>query len=260
MGYAKCLMVPGTKAPPEKGLFPIKIMGELRSFLKRTADRIEHVDHSIEIAAAAKSALAPLGCVRKGRSRTWIDDHGWWVGVIEFQPSGWSKGSYLNVAASYLWKPAPTESSLSFDALVGQRPWRDATEGESFAHKATELASIARESLAELRRHHRSITSTADWLRSQENKEAVWRDYHLGIAFGLSQQVEIAKHHFRLGIDHSSKIEWVAMPGRECRKYESIVENREAFLATVLERIQATRIALKLPAVDLSTSFPLIND
>ena len=55
--------------------------------------------HNRIIARAAKRRLEPLGCLQKGRSRTWIDDHGWWIGVVEFQPSGWSKGSYLNVGA-----------------------------------------------------------------------------------------------------------------------------------------------------------------
>ena len=219
-------------------------------FQKTDARGSMQVDHNAEIAAAAKSLLAPLGCVRKGRSRTWLDDHGWWVAVVEFQPSGWSKGSYLNVAASYLWKPALTESVLSFDARMDPRPWRDAVEGESFAGKAKELASIARESLARLRAHHRSIALAADWLHSQRIEGTLWQDYHLGIAFGLSQRVEMAQHHFRVAIEHSSEIEWVATLGRECAAYASLVEDREAFRAAVLKRIQAARVALKLPTVD----------
>src|SRR6202000_1719294 len=38
----------------------------------------------------------PLGLERRGRSRTWIDDQRWYAIVVEFQPSGFSKGSYLN--------------------------------------------------------------------------------------------------------------------------------------------------------------------
>jgi hypothetical protein len=53
----------------------------------------EATDHNKEIALAAKRVLAPLGCVRKGRSRIWLDDHGWWIGVIEFQPGRWSKAA-----------------------------------------------------------------------------------------------------------------------------------------------------------------------
>jgi hypothetical protein len=55
------------------------------------------------IAAEAKRALLPLGVVRKGRSRSWIDDHGWWLINIEFQPSSHRKGCYLNVGEQHLW-------------------------------------------------------------------------------------------------------------------------------------------------------------
>src|SRR5689334_1392764 len=109
------------------------------------------MDHNAEIAAAAKAVLAPMGFRRKGRSRIWLDDHGWWVGVVEFQPSGWSRGSYLNVAASYLWKPAFAQSDWSFDAIVGARPWQEAIQSESFMGKAMALASIARDGLTSLR-------------------------------------------------------------------------------------------------------------
>ena len=43
--------------------------------------------------------------VRKGQSRLWLDDNGWWMAIAEFQPSQWSKGTYLNVAVSWQWYP-----------------------------------------------------------------------------------------------------------------------------------------------------------
>src|SRR5436309_1568598 len=59
--------------------------------------------HTKLLTAAARSVLRPLGLQQRGRSRLWLDDHGWWVVVVEFQPSGWSIGSYLNVGAMWLW-------------------------------------------------------------------------------------------------------------------------------------------------------------
>lgn len=42
------------------------------------------------LADAGKAHLAPIGCRRIGRSRTWISDHGYWLIVVEFQPSGFA--------------------------------------------------------------------------------------------------------------------------------------------------------------------------
>src|SRR5262249_16802956 len=68
--------------------------------------------HSTLITRSARSMLRPLGLMQKGRSRTWLDDHGWWLCVVEFQPSAWSRGSYLNVGCCWLWQ---VKGYLSFD-------------------------------------------------------------------------------------------------------------------------------------------------
>jgi hypothetical protein len=64
------------------------------------------------LSEAARRHLRRLGVVQKGRSRTWLDDNGWFVTVVEFQPSGFGKGSYLNVGAHFLWS---WNDFLSFD-------------------------------------------------------------------------------------------------------------------------------------------------
>ena len=59
--------------------------------------------HNKIINQTAKEILSPHGIFQKGKSRLWIDDNGWFLTIIEFQPSGWSKGSYLNVGLHFLW-------------------------------------------------------------------------------------------------------------------------------------------------------------
>lgn len=69
-------------------------------------------DHNKLITKAAREILKPAGLFQKGTSRTWIDDNGWFLTVVEFQPSGWETGSYLNVAVNFLWD---IKDHLSFD-------------------------------------------------------------------------------------------------------------------------------------------------
>lgn len=56
------------------------------------------------IIRAARDVLKPMGLFQKGTSRIWIDDNGWFLILVEFQPSSWSQGAYLNVAISFLWE------------------------------------------------------------------------------------------------------------------------------------------------------------
>jgi hypothetical protein len=97
-----------------------------------------------------------------------------------------------------------------------------------------ELATIAPESLVALREHNRSVVDTAKWLRSLELEGAVWPNYHTAMAFGFSGEVEIAQRHFRLAVEPASDDEWIPFR-QECLKYAALVEDRNAFRASVLE-------------------------
>ena len=93
-----------------------------------------------------------MGLTQKGRSRTWVDDHGWWVIVVEFQPLGYSVGSYLNVGACWLWQPRSEDASLHFDE--GHRVQHSFTAFESeqqFLAAATGLAETASQEVLALR-------------------------------------------------------------------------------------------------------------
>ncbi|WP_352820518.1 DUF4304 domain-containing protein [Mesorhizobium sp. M0898] len=70
-------------------------------------------EHGRIIASQAKIVLKPAGFQRKGKSRIWIADRGFWLSVVEFQPSSWSKGTYLNVAVHWLWGSLPETVVLS---------------------------------------------------------------------------------------------------------------------------------------------------
>src|SRR5580704_17320870 len=90
-------------------------------------------DHNNLIAEVAKQTLLPAGLKRKGKSRLYYDDNGWWCTIIEFQPSGFSKGSYLNVGVSWLLY----EKDWSFN--VGSQ--EGSNRGFSSAQKESEFAN-----------------------------------------------------------------------------------------------------------------------
>ncbi|MBI1361335.1 MAG: hypothetical protein GC155_13745 [Alphaproteobacteria bacterium] len=113
-------------------------------------------DHSKIIAQAAKAALGPIGFVRQGRSRLWLSDHGFWMRVVQFVPGRWSRDSYLQVAAHWLWTPMnflsldymPSYNVRSFISVEDPTPFRQLAEEQAAqaadvsARLATELNSI----------------------------------------------------------------------------------------------------------------------
>ena len=59
--------------------------------------------HSKIINQVCREVLIPLGVFQKGASRLYLDDNDYFFTVIEFQPSTWSKGTYLNIGLTFLW-------------------------------------------------------------------------------------------------------------------------------------------------------------
>ncbi len=210
-------------------------------------------DHNRDIATAARATLRPIGCVQKGRSRTWLDDRGWWIAVVEFQPSGWSKGSYLNVAACFLWSE---KDYLSFDDPAGDRPWLDAIEGQPFVDKANILASQARDAVLELRRRHATIASCGAWLSSRPQLENHGH-FHAAVALGLSGNPTAAGRHFKAAADLRTDTPWCLELSRTCARLADIVSNRSVFVDTVSDTIQRTRRLLRLPEIEDLGSYGL---
>ena len=80
------------------------------------------VDHNKLIKQAVNASLKPHGLFQKGSSRVWIEDNGWYLTVVEFQPSAWDKGTYLNVSVHFLWDE---KDYLSYDYYAGLSPRLD---------------------------------------------------------------------------------------------------------------------------------------
>ena len=144
--------------------------------------------HDALIATAAKAVLGPLGFRRKGRSRVWIGDHSWWLNVVEFQPSGWQRGSYLNVAAHWLWSDT---GYLSFDhggridgfaAYEADAQFAEAAAGLAdkavMAARALDEAITSPEALAVVLRASDAVARPAS--------KGSWPGYHLAVAEALS--------------------------------------------------------------------------
>ena len=150
-------------------------------------------DHIRLISAAAKSALAPLGCTQKGRSRTWLDDHAWWVGVIEFQPSAWSRGSYLNVGACWLWYE---KDYFSFDDGSRVESFQEFESVEQFAQSARILAERAKDEVLKLRQRFSSLRVTLKHLCNTTTND-IWSNYHAGVCAALVGDVRTANERLR---------------------------------------------------------------
>jgi hypothetical protein len=202
--------------------------------------------HNRQIARAAREVLRPIGCFQKGRSRVWLDDHGWWVGVIEFQPSSWSKGSYLNVGACWLWTP---KNFLSFDAGYRVDGFEEYKGDAQFENAASELADRAKTEVLALRERFPSFLAVAKWIVANGLRPIdIWPHFHFGIACGLDGDVETAQAALQTIVSMQERdVDWVRELKGWAENLLLLIEDQAAFRAAVEANIAKARMLLKLP-------------
>lgn len=195
-------------------------------------------EHDRILAEAAKRALAPIGFKRKGRSRLWFADRGHWMSLVEFQPSPWSKGSYLNVSPHWLWGLTDT---LSFDRQVFEvRSFIEFDDAATFASLADEQAATAVRTSLELFEIYKDLPLTAQVLLDDQKGPPAggWVGFNAGMASGLAGEYDVARRQLQATLQSFADwsgtfdatlvelIEATAEPSRFRRLAEQLITDR----------------------------------
>jgi hypothetical protein len=202
-------------------------------------------DHNQLIARAAKTALAPVGCKQKGRSRIWFADHGWWLAVIEFQPSSWEKGSYLNAAAMWLWN---AKSHWSFDEGGRVEAFRAFRNEEQFSEAAEHLVASAAAEVASLKERFPSIEAVAAYLERKQ-KIDIWDHYHAALSSALVGRSAYAQSQFEKVALTQAHAPWVADIQAKAEILSKVALSIDDMRQAVTKEVIAARALLKLPLI-----------
>lgn len=200
------------------------------------------IDHNQLIARSAKTVLAPLGCKQKGRSRVWFADHGWWLAVIEFQPSSWAKGSYLNAAAMWLWN---AKTHWSFDEGGRVEAFHSFRNEEQFSGVAEHLAASAASEVASLRERFPSIEAVAAHLERKQ-KVGIWDHYHAALSSALVGRTAYARSQFEEVALIQTHAPWVADIQAKAETFSKVASSVDDVRQAVAEEVIAARSLLKL--------------
>lgn len=219
-------------------------------------DRVAEPNPTKFLREAGRAVLEPLGVTLLGRGRNWVDDHGWWIVNVEFQPSGWSKGSYLNVGVQWLWRPFPGHS-FEFGNRVRLRSGGKSVQfveyqnETQFTEAARELATAAaREVLA----YRKLFATLGACIKALRKEETLYR-YHLGVAYGLAGKKRDAARLFDAAHVGREPRDWEIEQNHLLDELSSLVGDTRAFRARILEMVNMQRRTLKLPN-DLPVDLP----
>jgi hypothetical protein len=151
--------------------------------------------HSRLIAEAAGAALSPLGLARRGRSRTWLDDQSWWLGVVEFKPASRHPGAYLNVGLRFLWHP-PVRYAFE---VGGQAEGFNPVGSAGFAQAVHATAARAAWDIQILRASFRSAEDVIRYYVPVSGRTSIYGQANLATALGLAGNME----HCRRALDRA---------------------------------------------------------
>jgi hypothetical protein len=204
-------------------------------------------DHSRLIRDAARRALSPLGFQQKGRSRVWLADRGYWALVIEFQPSGFSKGSYLNVCTSWLWHPG---GGLPFNYFERAGKFIEFQNIEQFEAEAEWLADVAAAEATSLDKKFSSLEKVSAYLKQEardpRGHQNPWALYHAAVAAGLTGAQAFAIECFNELIAQKPVTDWEREIQVEAKLLMEFLAESKKFRAAIRKKVENQRAALKL--------------
>lgn len=208
-------------------------------------------DHNAILKRVARARLGPLGLIQKGRSRIWFDDHRWFVTMVEFQPSSYNRGSYLNAGASWLWWPE--KDFLSFDQSYRIHGLELASDGDWEATCGA-LADQAAQRCLEVRREFCDVWTTSKRLNGEKRRPGgtvppmgEWDWANAGVAAALSGDATLA--HLRLEAVHAAPAtsEWERVRQRVAGQLLDELGDLDRFREGRIADIQRARQRERLP-------------
>lgn len=199
-------------------------------------------DHTRLIAKAARAALVPLGFRQRCRSRLWYCDHGWWAEIIEFQPSAWSKGSYLNIAAMWLWQPG---EHWAFNESRRVAAFCEYQDEARFSAAMTRLASLAASETLKQRQQFGSIDAAARYV-IQESTPCFWQRYHAAVFASISGDRQMARTFLEAVLAEPAVVPWMAEVHAKAVCLSGHLSSIEDARALVAEDVRETRTQLGL--------------
>lgn len=201
--------------------------------------------HSKLLTKAARNVLRPMGLVQKGRSRIWLDDRNWWLGLVEFQPSSWSQGSYLNVGCMWLWH---VKDHFSFDEGYRVEDFAAYESETQFEPVAMGLAERAAKELRLYRDRFQSIYSVCTYY-SDHQPQGFWPNFHAAIAFALAGQVDAARFHASAVRDTPDGQQWLTAAKREMEEHLPFMASSPRFRHFVEDKVMQARAVFGLAPI-----------
>ena len=205
------------------------------------------LDHNKIIKKIANERLKPFGIFQKGQSRTFLYDKGWFTIVIEFQPSSWSKGTYLNVGVDFNFYP---RDYFAFAYGSRETKFEAFRDEEQFNIVVNKLCDLTIKRVQELDQKCKDIWTALQTIDNKA-KDDTWRLYEVAFLNALASNFDKAQMHFRKVSTEKCGSDWEIERKRVAEELLHYLQNIPTYLEHFKSLINKTRQLKKLPAMSL---------
>jgi hypothetical protein len=201
------------------------------------------VDVNKIIKNIAREKLGPHGFTQKGQSRLWYFSGNYYLILVEFQPSSWDQGTYLNVGLDFNWYH---KDYLAFEFGHRLSDFKSPQNQDQFSSEIERLCDLAVERAGEYKNIFTDMKMAGDkLLKLHTDKSNTWEQFHLGVLFGVGGHDEKAVSYLKKVTGDNYKLAWEIERARIARDYIKAIE-RGDFVSILEEVIQQTIAAKKI--------------
>jgi hypothetical protein len=206
-------------------------------------------DHNKYLKVFVKERLSPYGIVQKGQSRTFLLDKGWYIIVIEFQNSGWSKGTYLNIGVDFNFYP---REYYSFRYGYREADFNTFENEQQFKAVLIQLCDITIKKIQALEKQFSNIPSSIKTLEKVKNID-YWRDFDIAILNALISNFDLSKQLLNRIIVAQNDRDWEKQRNEKCIEIRSWFESNQNITENLVNLVNETRSLKKLPKIDFDS-------
>jgi len=212
---------------------------------------VSQKEHTKIINNVAKQILKPKGLIRKGRSRTWYHDRGWFTTIVEFQPHKWKHGAFLNLGVNFHWYE---KDYFSFDIGYREKEFEEFATDAEFTPKIEEMVNFALTKAIFYSDKLSDLATAKPFILSHEfTSESLWGNYHKGVISGLLGDIDTSKTYFSalLNFNDERNLSFISDLKTKTQALVELVDKTDDFNSHILEIINNTREKKKLAEVEI---------
>ena len=217
-----------------------------KKLFKKDNKKVDPKIHNNIIKKIAKKILEPQGLRQNGNSRTFIYDNNWWIIIVEFQPSGYNRGTYLNIGSCFL---IYERDYFAFEYGYRQNDLIKFENEEQFTKECIKLSNFAIEKVEECKKMFPSIKKAYEKVLNEELIEPnpnIYSLYNGAVLSGLVGDIKTAEKCFHSLENYEAKSNWQFKIKNISKKLHYKLYDSKTFEKEIIKIVMNTRKLLKL--------------